>query len=176
VSLKTPVPVDRKHVILTKIDALTTHIHEQTSFILTKLSTKELNKKESSRIIELARISKLLQQLGNLSLDLETIINKSKDNNADFSDDSKIGLDECISKLADNLILLKNNFPNFNNNLIKQMQVNEDILRSMITKNYKKYLERLVKGNSTSGSLFADTLGIIQDSELKIREIRKIMT
>jgi phosphate:Na+ symporter len=160
---------------IAKIEALTIYVHEKTRLLLTKISTEKISKEESTRLIKLARVSKMLKQLGILSADLEKIIINVRENDTDFSDDAKLGLDECISKLADNLILLRDNFPVLEEKIITKMKNNEDSLRTMIASNYKKYFERLVAGQSTSGSIFSDALGIVQDAEAKVREIRKIM-
>ncbi len=160
---------------IAKIEALTIYVHEKTRLLLTKISTEKISKEESTRLIKLARVSKMLKQLGILSADLEKIIINVRENDTDFSDDAKLGLDECISKLADNLILLRDNFPVLEEKIITKMRNNEDSLRTMIASNYKKYFERLVAGQSTSGSIFSDALGIVQDAEAKVREIRKIM-
>jgi phosphate:Na+ symporter len=157
-----------------KLTALTEYIHHETSRILTEISKKELTHEEGITVVKLARVSKLSEQLARIGQDLEKTIIYTKENDVDFSEEGKMGLDECMSKIIDNLIIIKDNFPKYDKKISRKMKTNGDELREMITKNYKGYFDRLMKGHSTSGSAFANALGLLQDSEDKAREVRKI--
>ncbi len=159
---------------VTKLCALSEFIHKETKRVLTKLAIQKLSKEDSETLVRLARLSKLFEQISILGKNVcETIIN-AKDNSIIFSDKAISSLDKCVSDLGQNLILIKDNYPKFDNKTSALMRKNGNDLRLTITQSYDEYLARLIKGESTSGSTFAEVLGLIQETEGKAREIRKV--
>ena len=159
---------------VTKLCALSQFIHKETKRVLTHLAKQKLSKEDSETLIRLARLSKLFEQISIIGKNVcETIIN-AKDNSIIFSEKGISALDKCVSDLGQNLILIRDNYPMFDNKTSALMRKNRNDLRLTITQSYDEYLARLIKGQSTSGSTFAEVLGSIQEAEGKAREIRKV--
>lgn len=161
---------------ITKLGALIDFIHKEISYVLTETTKKELTKNESKKVVIYARISKLTQQLGNIGKEIGNIIIESKETGNNFSEQSIIDIDECLTKIIENTILIKKNYPSFNKKASLLMKKDEDFIRKKITQSYDEYFKRIDNGEITSGNCYAEVLGLIQDAESKIREIRKIMT
>ncbi|MFA5764146.1 MAG: Na/Pi symporter, partial [archaeon] len=159
---------------VTKLCALSSFIHKESKRVLTNLAKQKLSKEESETLVRQARLSKLFEQISILGKNVcETIIN-AKDNSVIFSEKGISALDKCISEIGQNLILIKDNYPTFDSKTSALMRKNGNDLRLTITQNYDEYLARLIKGQSTSGSTFAEVLGLIEETEGKAREIRKV--
>ncbi|MDD3084063.1 MAG: Na/Pi symporter [Candidatus ainarchaeum sp.] len=158
---------------ISKLSALVEYTHNEIKKILTMLF-KNPDKKESEKILLFARISTLCNQISDSGKKLGETIIFAKENKIDFSEEGKRDIDECLAKLTENMIIIKEKFPNFDKKSSIEMTKNSNYLRKTITKSYEEYLKRISKGQSTSGSIFAESLSIIQDLESKIREIRKI--
>ncbi len=159
---------------ISKLYALVEYVHDEIKQILITVSKGSNNKKDSKEIILLARTSALTQQIAKLAKEMGDLMIFAKENELDFSEEAKKELEDCLTKLTSNLIIVKDNFPNFSKSASIEMAKNGSVLRSTITKSYEEYLKRLSKGMASSGSIFANQLALIQDIESKLREIRKI--
>ncbi len=161
------------NIRITKLSALIEYIHNEIKKTLTNLF-KNPEKKDNEKILFLARTSALCEKIGLNGKKLGEILVYAKENDSDFSEEGKQEIDACISKLNENMLIIKNNFPNFGKQISVEMAKNGSVIRSTITKSYLEYLKRLSAGQSTSGSIFAETMTLIQDIEADVRELRKI--
>jgi phosphate:Na+ symporter len=158
---------------ISKLSALINYIHSEIKKVLTELF--KLNyKKNAKEILFLSRVSALCNEIGFASNKLAETIISSKENMLDFSEEGKRDIDECSGKLSGNILIIKEKFPNFDKNSLKEMRKNDLLLRKLITKSYEEYLKRVSKNQATSASVFAETISTIETIESKIREIRKI--
>ncbi len=159
---------------ISKLYSLVDYIHNETKQVLIQISKNQLTKKESEKLILLTRTSALTEQIAGIGKKMGELIIYSKENELEFSDSAKKDIEECLSKLNSNVIIVRDNYPKFDKVSSVEMAKNGSILRNTITNSYEEYLKRLSKGLSPSGSLFGEELALIQDAESKIREIRKI--
>lgn len=159
---------------INKLNALNNYIHSEIQEALTFTSKKSKNKKNSEKIILFARTSALTQQTSNIAKQIGDLIIYVKENELEININSKKDLEECISKLNSNMIIIKENFPKFEKDSSNEMVKNSNLIRNKINESFEEYLIRLSKGIATSGSILAEQLALIQDAESKIREIRKI--
>lgn len=159
---------------ISKLNALNNYIHDEIQNVLTFASKKSKNKKDSEKIILLARTSALTQQISNIIKKISDLTIYIKESELEFNKNAKKDLEECTSKLNNNVILIKDNFPNFEKEVSIEMAKNSNNIRNILNKSFEEYLLRLSKGTATTGSVFTEQLALIQDTDSKIREIRKL--
>jgi len=159
---------------LIKLDAFVEYLYDETKKVLFPVSKKKLSKEDGQQVIFLTRSSKISSEIGKITRKISNIILLSKENEVDFSIEAKQDIEECLSILSANLILVKNNYPNFTEKILSEMHKNDQELRTNINQGYKNYFSRLSEGKAAHGSTFVEVLDLIQDIGSKISELRKM--
>lgn len=160
---------------VSRLEELANFLHEKITPACLVLSKKKLSDAEVERVVLLSRTSDLVEQVSNMGSNLGTVASRLREEEYALSKESLKGLDEVYCLLRRNMVLLLEEFPKLSNKSISNFRKNESLLRKRITLDYEIYLERLSKdSDKTAGTAFGQALAMLQDSEEKIREIRKL--
>jgi phosphate:Na+ symporter len=160
---------------VTRLEELANFLHEKITSACLVLSKKNLSDEEVERVVLLSRTSDLVEQVSNMGSNLGAVASQLKEQDYVLSKESLRGLDEVYGLLRKNLVILVEEFPKLSNKSIAGFRKNEGLLRERITVNYEIYLERLSKdSDKTAGTAFGQALAMLQDSEEKVREVRKL--
>jgi phosphate:Na+ symporter len=156
---------------LKKLGVLTNIISKSISDALFYLSQRRLNEDEAKKVLLLVRLSNSLEQIADLAEELgeisETIRYKGSE---PIFEGSTRELDRIHSKLLEALKLFYKNFPEGSSKIILKT-ISPKSMDHLIDESYKSHIKILKKESYSSGSLFVETLSIIENSVYKLREL-----
>ena len=159
---------------LIKLDALVEYIYDETKRVLFPVNKKKLSKDTDQQVIFLTRSSKISSEIGKLIKKMSEVIMLVREKEADFSVEAKQDIEKCLAVITSNLIIVKNNYPNFDEKNLSEMRKNDQELRANINQGYKNYFSTFSQDKIIPGSAFVEILDAIHDMGLKIRELRKM--
>ena len=157
-----------------KLNTFVEYIHSESKRVIIKIAKRKLLRKDSQKIISLSRSLRISEELAKMGQKIGEAIIYAKENQNDFASESTHRLDECFSILISNLVIIKSSYPVFDSKTIVALKVNEQSLRTKLAQSYEEYFSRLSKGKANSGSIFAEVLDRIQDTNTKLSDIRRI--
>ncbi len=137
------------------------------------LSERELTETDAATIAGLVRISKLGQVLAEQTSELCEIIHQLEEKGIMLSAESKEAILDSLVPCTINLKALTESFPGINEAVNDSMREQDDILRDLISLQYRQYLVRFAASKSPAGSTFSRALFQVEGMAATIREIRK---
>lgn len=162
---------DKESNKLRKLGILTNILSKSIDDALFSISQRRLSDDEAKKVLFLVRISNSLEQLSDLAEEIgelpETI--KYKGSEPIFESSTK-ELDKIYSKLVESLELLYKSFPEENGEKGIEI-ISPRKLDHLINESYISHIKVLKKESYSSGSLFVESLSIIENSIYKLREL-----
>ncbi len=155
---------------LKKMGILTNVLSKSIDEALFELSKRKLTEKEAMKVLSLVRISNSLEQLADLAEEIgdlpETVRYKGEE---PIFEGPTEELKEIYLKF---LSVLKEFNENFPNKLSKKSQnlLTSRNLDSLINESYNSQIKVLKRETYAAGSLFVETLSIVENSIFKLRE------
>jgi Na+/phosphate symporter len=137
------------------------------------ISKRELPEQDAAYIAGLVRISKLGQVLAYQAGDLCEIIHQLEEKGIELSDESKEAIRHSLVPGDMNLKTLAESFPEITETVNNSMRDRDEILRDIMTLQFRQYLQRFASRRSPAGSMFSRVLFQIEEMAATIREIRK---
>ncbi len=154
-----------------KLFILTKILAKKIEGAIFKISERKLNNLEAEKVLYLVRMSNSLEQLGNLTKRLSEVSIKLTKNDLTLDKDrSTKELEEVYSKLVDSLRILRECFPRENYTQSKKILPSK-ALNKIINRIYMSRIKILKKESYSSGSIFVETISLIESSIFKIREL-----
>lgn len=157
-----------------KLESLNDFLDDRISETILELSKRQISKKIATKTVLLVRMSNAIEQLGDMAKQLAVIANDGAESRFVLSKKSKSALELSYSKFEENLSLIANNAPALSDKDRKIIRRNDRILRAIITSSYKDHLKRLYSQKAYAGSEFVELVSVIESSNAKLREIRKL--
>lgn len=162
---------DRELDEIKKFGVLTNLLSRAIDDALFEISQRKLTEIEARRVLILVRISNSLEQLADLAEELgelpETVRNKGVKPRYGTSTKE---LGKIYSKLIVSLNLLYESFSGEGDKK-RTTVISPKKLDRLITESYISHIKVLRKGSYSSGSLFVESLSIIENSIFKLREL-----
>lgn len=137
------------------------------------ISKRELPEQDAAYIAGLVRISRLGQVLAYQAGDLCEIIHQLEEKGIELSDESKEAIRHSLVPGDMNLKTLAESFPEITETVNNSMRDRDEILRDIMTLQFRQYLQRFASRRSPAGSMFSRVLFQIEEMAATIREIRK---
>jgi len=149
------------------------YLDAQISDAALELSARELSGKDAAHIAGLVRISKLGQVLADQTSELVEIVHQIQERGITLSEASRTAIQYSLVPCGMNLTTLARDFPDISDAANERMRKQDDVLREIVTLQYREYLQRFASGKNPSGSEFSRILFQIEGMASTIREIRK---
>jgi len=149
------------------------YLDAQVSDAALELSARELSGKDAAHISGLVRISKLGQVLADQTGELVEIVHQIQERGITLSEASRAAVQYSLVPCGMNLTTLARDFPDISDAVNERMRKQDDVLREIVTLQYREYLQRFASGKTPSGSEFSRVLFQIEGMASTIREIRK---
>lgn len=140
---------------------------------LLEISKRDLDEKDHEELAYLIRLSNALEQLGSIVGGLGHVYIQTKNVGEFISKESKKDIKELTQSLKDMMVLMAESFPQ-NKSKGKIKSINREIEKS-INRKYKKYFQRLRKKKAVKGSVFIESISIIEAGFVKIQEIGNLI-
>ncbi len=140
---------------------------------LLDLSNRSLSDEEIERLIALVRISNLIEQLGDSADDLGSLCKKVEDMGQKPSKESRKSIDEMTKLLRKNIYRLEKYFPR--SLIYAKVRSKNKKLKNAIDKQFKEHFLRMKKRGRYPGTIFVETISIIEQSFNKIEEITELI-
>ena len=137
------------------------------------ISKRELLEYETAYIAGLVRTSMLGQVLAYQTGDLCEVIHQLEEKGIELSAESKDAIRHSLVPCDMNLKTLVESFPEITETVNDSMRSRDEILRDIMTLQYRQYLQRFASRESPAGSMFSRILFQIEGIAATIREIRK---
>lgn len=150
-----------------------TYLDGQISDAALELSGRALSSRDSAHLAGLVRISKLGQVLADQTGELVEIIHQIQERGITLSEASRTAIQHSLVPCGMNLTTLARDFPEISDAANERMRKQDDLLRGIVTHQYREYLQRFASGKTPSGSEFSRVLFQIEGMAATIREIRK---
>ena len=138
-----------------------------------ELSDRNLEPNEVAYLAGLDRISKLGEILAFQTWELVEIIHQIQEKNILLAPKSKEAIINSLVPCKMNLRSLVESFPVIPESVNESMRERDNILRDIITLQYRQYLKRFISRKSSAGSAFSRALFQLEGMSATIREIRK---
>lgn len=149
------------------------YLDVQISDVALILSGRDLAEDDAAYLAGLVRISKLGQVLADQTRDLAEVIHQLQEKGINLSPESGEAIRHSLVPCEMNLKTLAESFPAISDEVNELMRMQDDILRDIITLQYRLYLQRFASRKSPAGSTFSLALFQIEGMAGTIREIRK---
>ncbi|MDD3407053.1 MAG: Na/Pi cotransporter family protein [Methanomicrobium sp.] len=138
-----------------------------------ELSKRDLSQGEAAYLAGLDRIAKLGEVLSDQIWELAEIIHQIQEKNISLINESRQAINQSLVPCSMNLKSLIESFPVISDDLNSSMREKDDILRDIMTFQYRQYLKRFASRKSPAGSAFSRALFQVEGISTTIREIRK---
>ncbi len=172
-SLMKPISDDNSNR-LKKMGILTNILSKSIDQALFKLSERKLSENEAKKVLSIVRISNSLEQLADLAEELGNLPETVRDKGTEpvFEEPTK-ELNKIYTKFLDVLKDFNLNFSKRDSKINPKLLSSKNI-DSWINKSYNSQIKVLKQESYSSGSLFVETLSIIENSIFKLREILRL--
>jgi len=160
----------RKIDMLERLGLLTNKLNGSINDYLFKLSERKLTHKEAKKILYLIRMSNALEQLGDIAEEFGELPEKMREKRVYFAPNSIKGIDEVYKKFEEAFEELKKAFPDKDPIHAKRITERNSI-EPLINRKYNENIPLLREEFQYSGSIFAETISLIENSISKIREV-----
>lgn len=158
-----------------KLESFNDFLDDKISDALITMSPRKLSKKEAAKTLLLVRMSNAVEQLGDLAKSLAFLREKMEDSRLHFTETALADLEQIHGQFEKNLIIVAGHVPRITDSERKSLRQNDVLLRKLITTEYEDHMIQLLKSREAyAGATFVDAISIIETSNAKVREIRKL--
>ncbi|MDP2690889.1 MAG: Na/Pi cotransporter family protein [bacterium] len=154
---------------ITKLEFLSDLLDERIEFSLLEFSRRELDKKQAQQVVLLVRISNTIEQLGDLAKDIVTTPRKLNRSQMELSPESYSGITHLYDRLRESMQTLRGTFMTLKKKTGKPVKIRP--YESLIRNGYSQHLDELKTNKSSSGSIFVETVSILESSFSKLNEL-----
>ncbi|HLC36614.1 MAG TPA: Na/Pi symporter, partial [archaeon] len=159
---------------ISKLENLADYLNERIEKAIFELSKKEIAEEEARKLILLTRMSNEIERLSDWARSMGEITIKYVTQNPVQHKEILNEVKESFLVLEQSILLLHEEYPFISKKTIKEIREKNEELRSKINSGYKIYLGRVSNVNEIPDSAFIEILSIIESSNAKIRELRKL--
>ncbi|WFN37604.1 Na/Pi cotransporter family protein [Methanomicrobium antiquum] len=159
--------------IVNQLKEYANYLDDEISDASLELSDRNLEPNEVAYLAGLDRISKLGEILAFQTWELVEIIHQIQEKNILLAPKSKEAIINSLVPCKMNLRSLVESFPVIPESVNESMRERDNILRDIITLQYRQYLKRFISRKSSAGSAFSRALFQLEGMSATIREIRK---
>jgi phosphate:Na+ symporter len=157
-----------------KLEALNDYLDDVISAAILELSRRKLSKRMGRKVVLLVRMSNATEQLGDLAKNLAIESGQIAESGRPLSQSSLSNVRNVYSRFSENLSTVAMDAPSLGHKSRQSIRKNDRILRDMITTGYRDHLNRMVSQKAYAGSSFVEVMSVIESSNAKLREIRKL--
>lgn len=165
---------DRVYRKVEKLETFNDFLDDRISEALVQLSPRKMTEKEAEKTLLLVRMSNSVEQLGDLANSLAFLGETMENTSIHFNRRSIVNLDEVYKQFEKNMVIITENAPFIKEKHKQIFRKNDNKLRALVTAEYRDHLKMLSSKESYAGTSFVEAISIIEVSNSKIREIRKL--
>jgi phosphate:Na+ symporter len=157
-----------------KLESLNDYLDDVIGDAIMELSKRKLSRKMAKRVLLLVRMSNATEQLGDLAKNLAIEASEIRQSNRQLSQKSLSALGKVYNEFSQNLSAVVSDAPSLQEKNRQLIRRNDRLFRDMITSGYKDHLEKAYSKKAYAGASFVEIISIIESSNAKLREIRKL--
>jgi len=158
-----------------KLESFNDFLDDRINDALIEMSPRKLNIKEAKKALLLVRMSNAVEQLGDLAKNLAFLRETMEDSGLHFTETSLKDLEQIHGQFEKNLLIVAGHVPRIGKKERGQLRKNDVLLRNLITAEYEDHFIQLLKSpEAYAGTAFVDAVALIETSNAKVREIRKL--
>jgi len=155
-----------------KYESLNDYLDEQIESSLLEFSKNDLSEDEAKKIMLLVRISNTLENLADSDENLIDTWKNMLDSGSRLSPEELDEFIQVYTSFQNNLNALSDGFPSMTQAKKEKMKDNDTALREEINSKYRQHMKRIQTQHGNT--MFIELLSILEDSNAKIRRIRKL--
>lgn len=158
-----------------KLEAYNDYLDDQITNAIIEISRKLLTEKRAESTVKLIRYSNIIEQLGDLAKDLSQVFLKMHKRGISPSTVNIASIQEIEKQFIDLLNILKATIKKNGPENLQQLKELEAQISKEIEKHLDIHIQKLQNEKGYVGSVFIDSLSVMELSVAKVREIRKIL-
>lgn len=155
---------------LEKLGTLSNLLSSEIEEALYNISQRKLTETEAKKVLYLVRLSNSLEQLGDIAEDIGNLPNSLIEKGIRFSHQSLKGIEIISNKFEDSFKEVKKIFLKNSSEKVKKKFGRSEI-EPIINKLYESHIKILKLEATYSGSLFVESISLIENSISKLREV-----
>jgi phosphate:Na+ symporter len=158
-----------------KLESLSDYLDERIEQAILALSRRKLSEQEAKYAVMLVRVSNAMEQLGDGGGNIGSLARSMAETGLELSPESMDELRVAYGILKENLESARDSLPAISREAYLRMKGNDAALRSIINASYSNHLRRMYSQKAYSGTMFVEMISVIEASNYKVREMRKLM-
>lgn len=159
--------------LVERLESLNDFLDERIEAALLELSRREIDEAKALRVVQLVRISNVLERLGDTGATLGSVGSAEKSTQGSLSADVRADLTEVAERLDRSFEVIAQAFPDITPEQSAAHRAEQSGLRRLINRKYALHLKRLAEGSSYAPAQVVDSLSLIESASSELREIRK---
>jgi phosphate:Na+ symporter len=157
-----------------KLETLNDYLDDVIGAAILGFSKRKLTKKMGKRLVLLVRMSNATEQLGDLAKGLAIESSSIAESRVGLSQKSISNIKTVHGRFSENLAIIARDAPSLRDKGRQTIRKNDRLLRDMINSGYRDHLRKIQSQKTYAGSSFVEVISIIESSNAKLREIRKL--
>ncbi|CAJ36924.1 Na/Pi cotransporter family protein [Methanocella arvoryzae] len=172
-TLETPKSGDIQKI--EKLESLSDYLDERIERAILEISQRDMGAKEAGQTVLLVRISSAIENLGDAGEDVGSLAKSIDEKGLTLSPESREELMTVYRTLRANLEIIRDSLPAITPAAAEQMKQNDAAMREQINASYRKHMHRLYTQKAYAGTMIVEVLSVLEASNLRAREIRKLI-
>lgn len=159
--------------LVERLEGLNDYLDERIELALLELSQREIDDVQARRVVQLVRISNVLERLGDTGAELGAFGAADARGGHPLPSGADVDLQEVTEHLDRSFALIEDAFPNITEEQSAAHRAEQSGLRRLINRKYALHLQRLAESSAYAPAAVVESLSLVEGASSQLREIRK---